>query len=77
MHDARPATLPHDDPGRPPLDPGDAWWRQKRPRPKGLRFTDGPVERVIERAMPPRPVQPGNYGSSAEQCIGSPFAGID
>ena len=32
-------------------------------------FEDGPVERVIDRAMPSRLAQAGGYGSSAERCV--------
>jgi hypothetical protein len=58
------------------FDTSKDWCAQLRPWPDDLHFTDGPTERGIEPRRPPRPVQSGDYGSTALQCLGSPFAGI-
>ena len=50
------------------------WFTPKRPWPPGMHFEDGPTERVIDRKMPPRPTQAGEYGSTGLRCIDSPFA---
>jgi hypothetical protein len=52
------------------------WFLPKRPWPPGMKFEDGPTERILDRQMPARPAQPGDYGSTGLQCLGSPFAGI-
>jgi hypothetical protein len=47
------------------------WWKPKRTWPEGMRFEDGPVERVLDKHMPlPEP----RYTSAASLCIESQFA---
>jgi hypothetical protein len=48
-------------------------WRQRAPWPAGLRFTDAVTERVIVRALPPRPVA-WQSGNSAGMCVDARFA---
>jgi hypothetical protein len=54
-----------------PDDRGEAdgksfhWWKPKRAWPTGMKFEDGPTERVLDKQMPlPPPV----YTSSAGLC---------
>ena len=52
---------------------GRADLRELRPWPSGIRFSDARSERVIEQAMPPRPVVRA-YGSSGAMCVQARFA---
>jgi hypothetical protein len=48
------------------------WWKPKHEWPDGMRFEDGPTERVLDKQMPlPPPV----YTSSAGLCVESQFTG--
>ena len=48
-------------------------WRQRRPWPADLRFTSVKTERVIERALPPRPVR-WQSGNSSAMCTDARFS---
>jgi hypothetical protein len=48
-------------------------YRERRPWPQGMRFTDARTERIIDRRRPPKPVAQA-YGSSGAMCVGVRFA---
>jgi hypothetical protein len=48
-------------------------WRQRQAWPPTLRFADAVTERVILRALPPRPVL-WQFGNSAAMCVEARFA---
>jgi hypothetical protein len=61
-----------------PQDPGVAdighrWWKPRRAWPPGVRFADGPTERVLDRAPLPLPVTAGMFSSAAALCEESRF----
>jgi hypothetical protein len=59
----------------PPLDPRPDF-RELAPWPPGIRFLDGPAERILQGQLPPRPDHPARTltGSSAGQATDADLA---
>jgi hypothetical protein len=48
-------------------------YRERRPWPAGVRFTDAKTEKVIDQRRPPRPLAQ-SFGTASGACAESIFA---
>jgi hypothetical protein len=59
-----------------PLDALRSDFRELAPWPSGIRFLNGPTERILQNQLPPRPDNPSRslLGSTANLAADSAFA---